>query len=71
MSGDNNKLEGMLETHSKQDAVVQKEIVDRLKAIEDTLKQYQGFRNGAVFVIVVFWTVVITFGKELLSWLRG
>jgi hypothetical protein len=64
-------MEGMLEQHSKQDAVVQKEIVDRLKAIEDTLKQYQGFRNGAAAVIVIFWTVVVTFGKELLSWLRG
>jgi hypothetical protein len=71
VSKDNEKMEGMLEAHSLQDAVVQKEILERLAAIEGSLKQYQGFRNGAIAVIVVFWTVVATFGKELLSWLRG
>jgi hypothetical protein len=61
----------MLQKHAEQDAQAQKEIVDRLTAIEGSLKQYQGFRNGAIAVVVVFWTVVVTFGKELLTWLRG
>lgn len=64
-------IEEMLEKHAEQDAQAQKEIVARLQAIEGSLKQYQGFRNGAIAVVVVFWTVVATFGKELLSWLRG
>ena len=71
MSHDNEKMEGMLEAHSAQDAIVQKEILERLSAIEGSLKQYQGFRNGAVAVLVIFWTIVATFGKELLAWLRG
>ena len=64
-------LEKMLADHAAQDREAQQEISDRLQTIEGTLKQYQGFRNGAAFVLVVFWTIVVAFGKEMLTWLRG
>lgn len=64
-------IEDLFAEHAKLDATHQKEVVERLVAIEGTLKQYQGFRNGAIFVITTFWVVVATFGKELLDWLRG
>lgn len=63
-------LEEMLKKHAEQDEKAQKEITDRLTAIEGTLKRYQGFVGGVVFIVSIFW-LLLTQAKDLIAWLRG
>lgn len=65
------QLEDLFAEHAKQDKEAQQQISERLTAIESTLKRYQGFVGGALFVVSAFWVFVATFGKELISWIRG